>query len=147
MSKKPSQSFNKKVFHPLQSYEWGQFREKLGTKIVRVEGSSKELSSFTMTLHKIPHTPFFVGYIPKSHCLSSQELLNISNTGKQNNAIFIQLEPNLKAIDIKDFQTEIKKTKLNIRPSTHQLFTKFTFVLDLSKAEEELLKNMHPKTR
>ena len=35
----------------------------------------------------------------------------------------------------------------NLYPSFHPLFTKYTFQLDLTKSEEELLKNMHPKTR
>ncbi len=34
-----------------------------------------------------------------------------------------------------------------MQPAAHPLFTKYTFVLDLTKSEDELLKAMHPKTR
>ena len=37
--------------------------------------------------------------------------------------------------------------KLGLIPAAHPLFTKYTFVLDLTKSEEELLKNMSQKTR
>jgi len=35
----------------------------------------------------------------------------------------------------------------SFRVSPKPLFTKYNFILDLTKPEEELLKNMHPKTR
>ena len=62
---------------------------------------------------------------------------------KENNCIFVQLEPNV--INSKESELEIKN--LGLIKSAHPLFTKYTFILDLTKSEEELLKNMHPKTR
>jgi lipid II:glycine glycyltransferase (peptidoglycan interpeptide bridge formation enzyme) len=38
-------------------------------------------------------------------------------------------------------------TTLGLIQSSRPLFTKYTFVLDLTKTEEELLQQMHPKTR
>ncbi len=55
--------------------------------------------------------------------------------GQKKRAIFIQLEPNATGVfDV-------------LPPSHHPLFTKYTFVLDLTKSDEELLSAMHPKTR
>ena len=65
----------------------------------------------------------------------------LAKIGKQKHAIFIQLEPN----SIGNWKLEIGN--YGLRPSHHPLFTKFTFVLDLTKSEEELLHAMHPKTR
>jgi lipid II:glycine glycyltransferase (peptidoglycan interpeptide bridge formation enzyme) len=66
------------------------------------------------------------------------ELLEI---GKKENCIFIQLEPNVERNNHKEYKFQ------NLYESSHPLFTKYTFILDLTKSEEELLKGMHPKTR
>ena len=138
--------FNKNANHPLQSFEWGEFRKKLGTKVVRIS-NPKSSESISMTLHKIPRSPFTVGYIPKCNFLSKESLQELSKIGKENKTIFIQIEPNLRIPERGKFETLIKKTSFLIRPSARPLFTKYTFILDLSKTEEELLKNMHSKTR
>ena len=138
--------FNKNANHPLQSFEWGEFRKRLGTKVVRISNQNSS-ESISMTLHNIPRSPFTVGYIPKCNFLSKESLQELSKIGKENKTIFIQIEPNLRISERKKFETLIKKTSFLIRPSARPLFTKYTFILDLSKTEEELLKNMHSKTR
>ncbi len=65
--------------------------------------------------------------------------------GQENNCIFIQLEPNITIEDRKNWNLEFGIW--NLRPAAHPLFTKYTFVLDLTKSEEDLLAQMHPKTR
>jgi lipid II:glycine glycyltransferase (peptidoglycan interpeptide bridge formation enzyme) len=65
----------------------------------------------------------------------------LTKLGKQKNAIYIQLEPNT----IVNSQLTTQYSKLI--PSHHPLFTKYTFILDMTQSEEELLKNMHIKTR
>ena len=75
--------FNKNANHPLQSFEWGEFRKKLGTKVVRIS-NPKSSESISMTLHKIPRSPFTVGYIPKCNFLSKESLQELSKIGKEN---------------------------------------------------------------
>jgi len=58
---------------------------------------------------------------------------------------FIQLEPNIKQKT--DGKSPIANSQWPIVAAAHPLFTKYTFVLDLTKTEEELLKNMHQKAR
>lgn len=155
-------NFNTIVKHPLQSYEWGNFREKTGIKVVRrgVFENNKLINGFQLTIHPLPHAPWTIGYLPKAEVPSAEILEELISIGKENNCIFIQLEPNVykdnkilrdKEISVnenrkKPFNTLISQYS-NIRSSTHPLFTKYTFVLDLTKTEDELLKNMHPKTR
>jgi len=161
--------FNKVVSHPLQSYEWGEFRQNSGIKVIRRGFFEKRklVKAFTLTIHKIPKTLFNIGYLPKGN-LPDQELLEeLQKIGKQENCIFIQLEPNI--IQNSKFKIQnlihpsplvipasklvipakagIQTPRIKLVPAAHPLFTKYTFVLDLTKSEDELLKAMHPKAR
>ncbi len=152
-------AFNAVATHPLQSYEWGEFREKTGIKIIRrgVEEDGKLVDGFQLTIHKIPRTPWNIGYLPKGRLPSREVLEELKKIGESEKCVFIQLEPNVrrdtKILRYKDTkQEEISPNILisqypNITSSAHPLFTKYTFILDLTKSEDELLKNMHPKTR
>lgn len=131
--------------HPLQSYEWGEFREKTGVKVIRRGAfqNDKLIDGFTLTIHPIPHTKYTIGYLPKGTMPTKELLDELHEVGKEENCIFIQLEPNVTASH--DTKYEIQNTELV--PAAHPLFTKYTFILDLTKSEDELLKQMHPKTR
>lgn len=138
VTEKNKDQFNQVVSHPLQSYEWGEFRKTTGIKVIRrsLVENGKIKDGFTLTIHKVPKTKFTIGYLPKGNKPNKELLKELERIGKEEKCIFIQLEPNIIEIE-----------NLNLRPSFHPLFTKFTFILDIDKAEEELLKNMHPKTR
>ncbi len=123
--------------HPLQSAEWGEFRRKTGIKVINING-------ILITFHQIPHTPWTVGYIPKGPLPTPNMIFELKKIGKQENCIFIQLEPNVEKSQLPNYPI----TQLpNLRLAAHPLFTKYTFILDLTQSEEELLKKMHPKTR
>lgn len=51
------------------------------------------------------------------------------------------MEPNITLADFKKIRS------MHLTPSHHPLFTRYTFLLDLTKPEEMLLSSMHPKTR
>jgi lipid II:glycine glycyltransferase (peptidoglycan interpeptide bridge formation enzyme) len=150
--------YNLAVSHPLQSYEWGEFREKTGVKVIRrgLFENNKLLKAFSLTIHKIPKIPFTIGYLPKGDLPDKELLSELRKIGKEEKCIFIQLEPNYiiktsgESSDsvqegIDSGQARILKDYL--QPSAHPLFTKYTFLLDLTKSEDELLKAMHPKAR
>lgn len=126
---------NASANHPLQSYEWGEFRKKTNVKVIR-EG-------FQITIHPMPHTPWTIGYFPKGDIPNEEMIGKLKEIGKEENCIFIQLEPNA----LVDNKKQMVNDRWKIVPSAHPLFTKYTFILDLTKSEDELLKNMHPKTR
>lgn len=146
-------TYNAVVSHPLQSYEWGEFREKTGVKVIR-RGFFKNnqlVSGFQITIHKIPHTPFTIGYLPKGEMPSKEIVLELAKIGKDEKCIFIQMEPNIRKSEIQNPKSEInskiQNTKYKILESVRPLFTKYTFMLDLTKSEEEILANMHQKAR
>ncbi len=145
IGKDKEEDYNKVVSHPLQSYEWGEFRKKTGIKVIRrgLVRNKKIVDGFTLTLHKIPRTRFYIGYLPKGNLPTKKILSELEGIGREENCIFIQLEPNIR----KNTEYSILNTQYSLRPAAHPLFTKYTFVLDLTKSEQELLANMHPKTR
>ncbi len=145
ITEKQREDYNKLVTHPLQSYEWGEFREKTGVKVIRqgIEESGKLTQAFTLTLHPVPKTPFTIGYLPKGQSPTKEMLKALEQIGKENKCIFIQFEPNI----VQDTKFTTLSSKLGLRPSHHPLFTKYTFILDISKSEEDLLSAMHHKTR
>lgn len=155
-------AFDAVVGHPLQSFEWGEFREKTGIKVIRRGFFDKEklISGFQLTIHQIPHTPFTIGYLPKGELPTKEILEELKKIGREEMCIFIQLEPNVirnQESGIRNQGEENSKLDLpagkagignwKLRPAAHPLFTKYNFVLDLTQSEEELLKNMHQKAR
>lgn len=130
------EDYNKKVNHPLQAFEWGDFRRKTGVKVVRGE-------NYQLTLHKIPHSPFFIGYLPKSEMPDKKTIQELREIGKAESCIFIQIEPNV----VKNDTSTKNLLDIGLIPSAHPLFTNYTFILDITKSEEELLSKMHSKTR
>ena len=123
-----------KSIHPLQSPLWGDFRTKTGVTVVRK-------NDLQLTIHSIPYTNFKIGYFPKGGDITQKMLNDLLEIGKDNNCIFIQIEPNVEKEKAKKYSFK------NLFPSAHPIFTKYNFVLDLTKSEEELLKNMNQKTR
>ncbi len=122
--------------HPLQSLEWAEFRKKTGVKIIRTD-------NFQLSIHEIPRLPFYIGYFPKGVMPNKKTIEELRKIGKENNCIFIQVEPN--AIANAERKKDLKN--LGLTPAAHPLFTKYTFILDITKSEDELLKKMHSKTR
>lgn len=119
--------------HPLQTKLWGEFREETGVRVVNID-------NLIITIHPVPHTKYTIGYLPKGPDINKDMLEKLWRLGKKENCIFIQLEPNVE-------KNNKKYNFKNLYKSSHPLFTKYNFVLDLTKTEEELLKNMHHKTR
>lgn len=129
--------YNKFVAHPLQSWEWGKFREKLGQRVYRI-------GHFQFFIHSLPKVPWTVGYFPKGPMPDKKIIETLKKIGRKNKTIFIKLEPNV--VKQQDSKTEKDLEKLGLVPGK-SLFTKYTSVIDLTKSEEELLKGMHSKTR
>ncbi|MFH1366795.1 MAG: peptidoglycan bridge formation glycyltransferase FemA/FemB family protein [Patescibacteria group bacterium] len=137
----------------LQSWDWGEFKKALGVRIWRLGilnegnlvGAGLVLKS-PLPLHNnylyLPRGPVF------SFSLNSEEISagyqiftdKIKEIAKQEDSIFLKIEP---AIE-KPFSLNLEKigyhSAKNIQPPD-------TVILDLAKTEEELLAEMHPKTR
>lgn len=131
-----SKTFNKKATHPLQTWEWGEFRQKWGNLVYRT-------TNYQLTIHPLPFFKNFkVGALIKGPIPTEKMIKELKAIAKKQNLIFIKMEPNV-LINKKDL-TFLKKS--GAKPGK-TLFTPTTFWIDLTKSEEELLKSFHPKTR
>lgn len=138
--------FNKLVTHVIQSWEWGNFRQSLGLPLLRfgLFKNNKLTQAFQLTLHKIPLTNFFVGYFPKGPKPDKDLIQALKEIGKKYRCAFIKMEPNVEKREAGSGKQEANTT---LRLSPKPYFTRFNYVLDLTKSEDELLKGMHPKFR
>jgi len=135
------EAFDKIVTHPLQSWAWGEFREKTGLEVIRIgQFNNKQiLRAFQLTIHKIPKTKFTIGYLPKAMQFDKSILQTLRDIGKQKKCIFIKIEPNLTQGE----QFFLSNGCVYGKP----LFTKYTFQINLTKSKKELLSQMKSKTR
>lgn len=148
ISDKQKSQYNKLVTHVIQSWEWGEFRKSLGIPLLRygLYSHGKLINAFQLTLHKVPFTSKYVGYLPKGPLPDDNLAEALKKIGKENNCAFIKVEPNIE-MDNGQWTMDNSKNNSQFISSPKPLFTKYNFVIDLTKSEDELLKNMHPKTR
>lgn len=134
--------YDQKVTHVIQSWQWGEFRKSLGIHLLRygIFEHGRLVKAFQISFHQIPLVNKFVGYLPKGPFPDSELARVLKQIAKEQNAVFIKTEPDIEIGSSLKIDKHFKKA---IKP----LFTKYNFVLDLSPSEEELLKNMHQKTR
>ncbi|MBU1085367.1 peptidoglycan bridge formation glycyltransferase FemA/FemB family protein [Patescibacteria group bacterium] len=150
-----SDAFNCVSTHPLQSFEWGEFRRKTNVKVIRkgIFNGKKLMTPIQVTIHPIPKTNYKVGYYPKGPMPDDDQIKLLYDIGKENNCIMIKMEPNIGSKVSEDQpNNHAWKTidefllKRGLRPG-RPLFTRHTFQVNLKASEEEILSKMHSKTR
>lgn len=138
VSQQPSGSF-------LQSWEWGQWQAALGRQVIRyklLDANSAQIAS--LQLIKMPlwgkkyywYAPYgpVVGRSDESE-VGSRMVQTLKD--KFSDAVFIRIEPKSQLLTT-NYSLLTKST--NIQPGK-------TLLIDLSKSEEQLLLEMHHKTR
>lgn len=151
LDNKERATYNAVVKHPLQTWEWGDFRRKTGVEVERfgIFDGNKMTGGIQVTFHPIPRLPYTVGYFPKGAMPDQDQLHALKDLAMRKKALFIKLEPNVaSAVGAPSGHESIRKflqehDAIPGRP----LFTKYTFILDLTPTEETLMVNMKPKTR
>jgi len=138
----------------LQSWEWGEFQEKVTGDILRlgiqengqliaVAAIIKKLLPMGKSYFYCPRGPIARNW--KLPARADREIRNllfnkIRDLVKNKGVIFLRFEPLL------DIKGQIPNSKFQI-PKTIDVQPSRTLILDLAKSEEELLNNMHQKTR
>ena len=155
VTEKEKEDFNSAAGHPLQSWEWGEFRKKAGNEVVRLSEyrGNKLTSAIQIMLHPVPFTNFKIATLIKGPKPTKEILSVLKDLAKEENAIFVKLEPNF-VISIdgqKKAQKESERVLELLRKSGavsgKTLFTPTSFWIDMEREEDELLKNFHSKTR
>ncbi len=129
------QKYNKVATHPLQTWEWGEFRKKWGNEIIRTDYGQ-------LTLHKLPFMPHRIGMFIKGPAPTKKILDDLKKLGKKEKLVFIKLEPN-----VSNNERLIKLLKQNGAVPGKTLFTPTSFWIDLTINEEGLMKSFQSKTR
>lgn len=140
-----SSTYDTCAFHPMQTWEWGEARKETGVRVVRIveQENNIPINVFQFSLHKIPHTPYKIGYLPRSVIPSKNVLDFIFDYAKRNKLIFIKFEPYI----VKNQTDQLPTTNYQLLKSPHPLFPEWTQMVDLTKTEDELMKALKPKTR
>ncbi len=136
---------NQKHSQFLQSWEWGEFQEDAGKKVIRLGFTKDEKLFFAITFIKnnFPGglSYFYSPRIGIKH-LSNEQLdfvfKEIKKVAKQEKAVFFRFEP-ISELQVTSYKLRIIRT-IDVQPSK-------TLILDIDKTEEEILKQMHQKTR
>jgi lipid II:glycine glycyltransferase (peptidoglycan interpeptide bridge formation enzyme) len=129
------EELNASATHPLQTWEWGEFRLKWGNDVVRFPFGQ-------ITVHKLYFLPYKIAVFNKGPKPSKKMLQVLREYASKNNILFIKLEPNI----VKN-SADISILKENGAIPGKTLFTPSTFLIDLTRPEDELLKSFSQKTR
>ncbi len=143
-------AFNKLATHPVQSWEWGEFRKENGNTVVRIglfSGNSL-VEAHQLTVHRLPHTKHKLAMLLKSSIPSEEMVTFLKDYAKKEDILFFRMEPQYEMQASVRGRPNVIDTlrKYGCVPG-RRFFTKETFVVDLTKSEDELLASFHPKTR
>jgi len=150
------QQYKSVVNHPLQSWEWGEFRKKTGLEVERIGffDNGRLKKALQVTFHPIPLINKTAGYFPKGFMPDEEQLSALQQLGVSHNALFVKMEPNI-AEKVGDAHQPSNSAHNaigqflidhNAQPG-RPLFTKYSFQLDLKPSEEDLFAGLSSKTR
>jgi lipid II:glycine glycyltransferase (peptidoglycan interpeptide bridge formation enzyme) len=145
--------YNRLIKHPLQTWEWGDFQILQGHKVHRlgVFNENKMVSAYSISFHRIPKTNYSIGTILRGPAIDGDMISNVKKIAVDEKAIFVKFEPDTLQ---KVFDSANSPTTVGEKPSFPDLYVSpkvsfypFSYVVDLTKSEDELLAAMHSKTR
>lgn len=147
------EAFNRVARHPLQSWEWGEFRRATGVEVERLaqfDDAGRLTDVFQMTFHRIPVLGGKAGYLPKGPAPTREVLASLKEIGHRQRALFVKLEPNVQVPADQPDEVFADMRAIFAEQDAvvgQSLFTPYTFVLDLAPDEAALLANCKSKTR
>src|SRR3972149_2035605 len=111
--------FNENAGHPLQSWEWGEFRKEAGNEVVRlgIFDGKKLTDAVQILIHRIPKISYKIGTIIKGLKPTKELLIHLNKLAKERKLIFT---PTTFWIDLTKSEDDLmksfnSKTRYNIR--------------------------------
>jgi lipid II:glycine glycyltransferase (peptidoglycan interpeptide bridge formation enzyme) len=131
----------------LQSQEWRKFQENAGRKTFSVSVGDRNIN---IIKHKLPIIGKYF-YVPRFQGTKNKEqetkiFENIVDLAERNNAGWVRVDIDSKN-DLRLITELINELDLKIKKAPHDMQPRQTFVIDISKSEEQLLAEMKSKTR
>jgi lipid II:glycine glycyltransferase (peptidoglycan interpeptide bridge formation enzyme) len=140
------------AFALMQSYEWGEFKEKLGWKTIRlaVQRQGQITAAAQLLIKSAPFGLFSLGYVPRGPLVDWEDettvttLLNaLHREARRHRAIFVKIEPPV----LNSSQTHWRLQQYGFRASSIANQPRATIILDLVQDLDDILKQMRKKTR
>jgi len=151
--------YNSVISHPLQSWQWGEFKKRTGMRVIRlgVFEKGKIIGGFQILFRSISKLSLSVGQLLKCPLPDGEVVGALKELAEEQKAIFIKVEPDYVVRRWDNFKGKVQKppaedkkidlTKIGLELAEKPFFDPYSFGLDLTKTEEELLANMAGKTR
>jgi peptidoglycan pentaglycine glycine transferase (the first glycine) len=139
-------------FALLQSWEWGEFKEKLGWTAFRVaaEQQGRIVAGAQMLVKSAPLDLVSIAYIPRGpvgnwldEAIAPFLLAELHRVARRYRAIFLKIEPPL----LPSPATCAKLQQYNFRASHYPNQPQTTIVVDLNSDLDDILRPMRKKTR
>lgn len=139
-------------FSLTQSYEWGEYKEKLGWIAIRIAIIEKGniVGCAQMLLKKFPLGMGSLAYIPRGPLLdwNNEEVLRtlleaLHLEARRHKAVFLRIEPPL--LHSPENHLKLRKSGFQISPQNHQ--PRCSIIMDLDSDLENLFSNLPKKTR
>lgn len=144
--------------HVLQTWEWGELKAKTGWVPLRlmVEKKGQPVAAVSILKRTVPVLKKNIFYAPRGPVLDMSTpglfsflLDETKKLAQKHNAIFLKLDPDISSENIV-WQNALKKEGFRSAEKGsgfEGVQPKYVFRLDISPDEEELMANLHQKTR
>ncbi len=140
------------AFALLQSWDWGEFKQRMGWKVFRIAAMLGERISAAaqMLVKPLPGGVASVAYVPRGPLVdwddedtTVQLLDELHRIARRERAVFLKIEPPV--LKSKGIQEQL--ARYSFRPSSKTNQPRNTIVIDIRADEGALLKSMRQKTR
>jgi lipid II:glycine glycyltransferase (peptidoglycan interpeptide bridge formation enzyme) len=145
--------YDSKIIHPVQTWDWGEFQISQGHKVYRLGVFNRNtlISAYSVSFHQIPKTNYSIGTLLRGPVIDQDMITNVTKIARDENAVFVKFEPDVYYQKFDQLRAPIRLAELpqfdHLLISPKVAFYPYTFIVDLTKSEDELLESMHSKTR